>query len=94
MDISKLNALEAYAASRTATGSGLEHVAQSASQAMGDFVQTLQEGERNAIASTNSVAEPHAFVEALVQTELAVQTTVAVRDRVIEAYQEILRMPV
>jgi flagellar hook-basal body complex protein FliE len=28
------------------------------------------------------------------QTELAVQTAVAVRDKVVEAYQEILRMPV
>jgi hypothetical protein len=35
-----------------------------------------------------------AVVEALAQTELAVQTAVAVRDKVVEAYQEILRMPV
>ncbi|MEM9269842.1 MAG: flagellar hook-basal body complex protein FliE, partial [Pseudomonadota bacterium] len=28
------------------------------------------------------------------QTEIAVQTAATVRDRVVEAYQEILRMPV
>ena len=39
-------------------------------------------------------ADPHALVQALAQTELAVQTAVAVRDKVVEAYQEILRMPV
>jgi flagellar hook-basal body complex protein FliE len=39
-------------------------------------------------------ADPHALVEALSQSELAVEAAVAVRDRVVEAYQEILRMPV
>ena len=33
-------------------------------------------------------------VEALAASELAIETAVAVRDRVVEAYQEILRMPV
>ncbi|MFP4570781.1 flagellar hook-basal body complex protein FliE, partial [Rhodosalinus sp.] len=36
----------------------------------------------------------HALVMALAQSELAVQTAVSVRDKVVEAYQEILRMPV
>ena len=31
---------------------------------------------------------------ALAQTELAVETAVTVRNKVVEAYQEILRMPV
>ena len=39
-------------------------------------------------------ADPHALVTALAQTELAVETAVTIRDRVVEAYQEILRMPV
>ena len=39
-------------------------------------------------------ADPHALVEALANTQLAVETAVTVRDRVVEAYQEILRMPV
>jgi flagellar hook-basal body complex protein FliE len=34
------------------------------------------------------------MVMALAQTELAVETAVTIRDRVVEAYQEILRMPV
>ena len=41
-----------------------------------------------------SGADPHALVQALADTELAVQTAVSVRDRVVEAYLEILRMPV
>lgn len=39
-------------------------------------------------------SDPHALVEALTQSELAVETVVAVRNKVVEAYQEILRMPV
>jgi len=33
-------------------------------------------------------------VQALAQTELAVETATTVRDKVVEAYNEILRMPV
>ena len=39
-------------------------------------------------------ADPHALVQALAASELAVDTVVAVRNKVVEAYQEILRMPV
>jgi flagellar hook-basal body complex protein FliE len=39
-------------------------------------------------------ADPHALVQALAQTELAVETAVTVRNKVVEAYQQILKMPV
>ena len=39
-------------------------------------------------------ADPHALVQALANSQLAVETVSTVRDRVVEAYQEILRMPV
>eukprot|EP00581_Thalassiosira_minuscula_P022352 CAMPEP_0184414698 /NCGR_PEP_ID=MMETSP0738-20130409/8212_1 /TAXON_ID=385413 /ORGANISM="Thalassiosira miniscula, Strain CCMP1093" /LENGTH=43 /DNA_ID= /DNA_START= /DNA_END= /DNA_ORIENTATION= len=39
-------------------------------------------------------ADPHTLVQALAQSELAVETAVTVRNKVVEAYQEILRMPV
>lgn len=58
------------------------------------FVQTLQQGEQTAKAAMISGADPHALVQALAQTELAVETAVTLRDKVVEAYQEILRMPV
>jgi flagellar hook-basal body complex protein FliE len=62
--------------------------------AAADFFQTMREGEEVAKAGLAGRADTQAVVEALAQTELAVQTAVAVRDRVVEAYQEILRMPV
>ncbi len=58
------------------------------------FVDTLQAGEAAARTTMISGADPNALVQALAATELAVETAVTVRDRVVEAYQEILRMPV
>ena len=47
-----------------------------------------------ATAAMTGDADPHALVQALAQSELAVETVVALRNKVVEAYQEILRMPV
>ncbi len=59
-----------------------------------DFAATLQESEEVAKQAMTSSADPHTLVQALAQTELAVEAAVAVRNKVVEAYQEILRMPV
>lgn len=59
-----------------------------------DFAKILEQGETTAKEAMSGGADPHALVEALAQSELAVQTAVSVRDKVVEAYQEILRMPV
>lgn len=59
-----------------------------------DFFETMRASEETVKAGLAGRADAHSVVEALAQTELAVQTAVAVRDKVVEAYQEILRMPV
>ena len=59
-----------------------------------DFLATMQNGEDVARASMAGKADPHALVQALAETELAIEAAVTVRDKVVEAYQEILRMPV
>jgi flagellar hook-basal body complex protein FliE len=58
------------------------------------FAETLQHSEQTAKAAMVGNADPHALVQALAATELAVETAVTVRNKVVEAYQEILRMPV
>ncbi len=63
-------------------------------QATKSFADVLASGEATAEKAMTGGVDPHALVEALAQSELAVETTVAVRDKVVEAYQEILRMPV
>lgn len=91
MDITSHIAAQSYGLARPATkpdegGAMLE--------AVGDFAKVLEQGETTAKGALNGSADPHALVEALAQSELAVQTAVTVRDKVVEAYQEILRMPV
>jgi len=62
--------------------------------ALGSFASSLHTAEATVSQSMVSRADPHALVEALAATELAVETAVTVRDKVVEAYLEILRMPV
>jgi|GEM_PF-258400 len=59
-----------------------------------DFAGTLAEAERAAAAALLDRGDTHVLVQAITSSQLAVETAVAVRDRVVEAYQEILRMPV
>jgi len=96
MDIRSTLAAQQYAATRPATApkpvaggteAGIAELAK-------DFAATLTQGEEAAKATMTGGADPHALVQALAQTELAVETAVTMRDKVVEAYQEILRMPV
>ncbi len=96
MDIKALSAVQKYAASRPATepNAGQGGAGDAFQSLARDFATTLQESENIAKAAMTGEADPHALVQALAQTELAVETAVTVRDKVVEAYQEILRMPV
>ena len=58
------------------------------------FVDTLRSAEETARAGLVGRAEPQSVVMALAASEFAVETAVTMRDKVVEAYQEILRMPV
>ncbi len=62
--------------------------------AAAELAATLQQSESTAKAAMVGKADPHALVMALTQTELAVETAATLRDKVVEAYQEILRMSV
>ena len=59
-----------------------------------DTIETLAHGEQTARAAMAGKADPHSVVEALAATEMALEMAVTVRDKVVQAYQEILRMPV
>lgn len=95
MDVRSMFAAQKYEASRSATQPVADGVAaETILNVAKDFAQTLREGEAVAIAATKQDVDPHKLVQALTQSELAVETAVIVRNKVVEAYQEILRMPV
>lgn len=95
MELKSLSAVQNYTLSRPATspveGQGAAAMAAGVAH---DFAATLAKSEQIAQSTMVGNADPHALVQALAQTELAVETAVSVRNKVVEAYQEILRMPV
>ncbi len=97
MDIRTSFAALSYAQARPATAPKPEpggSAAAGLAQLAGSFAETLRTGEATAKAAMTGGADAHALVQALAATELAVETAVTVRNKVVEAYQEILRMPV
>jgi flagellar hook-basal body complex protein FliE len=61
---------------------------------LGNFAANLKQADQAALGTMVTGADPHALVEAIANTQMAVETAVAVRNKVVEAYLEILRMPV
>ena len=96
MDVRSVLAAQKYAAARPATDplEGTSELKQAFQGFAQDFANTIKEGEEIAMQSMTGDADPHSLVQALAQTELAVETAVTIRDKIVEAYQEILRMPV
>jgi flagellar hook-basal body complex protein FliE len=93
MDIKGLSVIQKYAAAKPAMEPASGAMA-AAKDMAADFATTLAQGEDMAKAAMVGDADPHSLVTALAQTELVVETAVTVRNKVVEAYQEILRMPV
>lgn len=82
------------AQSATKTGGAAASGDTSFAELAANFIENMQTNEATVKAGLIGKADPQAVVEALAATEIAVQTAVTVRDKVVEAYQEILRMPV
>ena len=63
-------------------------------QAVQGVVESGKVADTKAMDMVNGRGDMVDVVTALSQTELAMDTMVAVRDRVISAYEEIMRMPI
>ena len=57
-------------------------------------VDTLRKGEAMSAKAVTGEADMIAVVQAVSAAEITVQTAVALRDRMVSAYQEIMRMPI
>ncbi len=96
MDIRNTLASQSYATAKTAVAPSAKQggIEAGFAQMAGSFTNTLMQGEQTARAAMTGGADPHSLVAALASSQMAVETVATVRDRVVEAYQEILRMPV
>ncbi len=63
-------------------------------KALTEMRTTVESGERAAADAMAGRGDLQSVVEALTATEMALETTVVIRDKVVEAYQEIMRMPI
>ncbi|MFD2739574.1 flagellar hook-basal body complex protein FliE [Sulfitobacter aestuarii] len=59
-----------------------------------ETLQTIRAGDASAVAGLQGQLTTQQVVEATMAMESAVKVSTAVRDRVVEAYQEVLRMAV
>lgn len=103
MPVSAINAATAYAkAAKSGAGEGL---AARPSAGAGDFAALVKDAlgsaatggktaETTAAQALTGQAEMNEVVLAVANAEMALQTVVAVRDKVVQAYQDILRMPI
>lgn len=101
LNLAVVDAISAYndAAKRLGTP-GLEAPAQDGAS-FADMLKDTAQGaidvgkasEQQSIASVGKQAELADIITAVTNAEVTLQTVVAVRDRVIQAYQEIMRMP-
>lgn len=60
--------------------------------AVADAAETLRQGEAASIRGLRGEASVQEVVRAVMAAETTLQTVVAVRDKVVQAYQDLLRM--
>ena len=94
MDFKTALASQAYGALKRAAPQAQNPQQNPLGAKVADFAATVQRGEQVAQAAALGQADTQSLVEALAQSQLAIETAVAVRDKVVEAYQEIMRMPI
>jgi flagellar hook-basal body complex protein FliE len=62
--------------------------------ALNNVVETGKAAEQTGMAGIVGKTDPVNVVTAVAETELALETMVSIRDKVVAAYEEILRMPI
>ena len=60
----------------------------------GSAIESLSKAETETLKAATGQADIAEVVIAMSQAEITLQTVVALRDRVVQAYQEIMRMPI
>lgn len=93
-----LQALQAYRTTQGDAGAG----AAPGAGGFGDMLQSALKGvvdqghaaDQQSMAAISGHGNLLDVVSAVSKAELSLQTTIAVRDRVVQAYQDIMRMPI
>ncbi len=78
-------------AAQSKGGTGFSEMLREASESA---VSSLREGDSISLQAAAGTADINDVIMAVGKAEMTLQTVVTIRDRVIQAYQEILRMPI
>jgi flagellar hook-basal body complex protein FliE len=73
---------------------GSESFGKMLQDAAGSTMNTLKQGEAASMQAVTGNADLASVTQAVTDAQVALQTVVAVRDRVISAYQDIIKMPI
>lgn len=101
VNISQVAAAYARAASdatnlgaATESGPTGESFGEIIARSLGDAARATRDSEQISMQAVVNQADLNDIVTAVTNAEITLQTVVSIRDRVIQAYQEILRMPI
>ena len=103
MTVNPIAAAAAYARpTQDVTAKGIEAPARDPAQSFADLVgnavstviETGRQGEAMTAKAVSGDADLRQVVIAVTNAEVTLQTAIAIRDRVIEAYQDIMRMSI
>lgn len=104
MEISSSAAIRGYGAARNVLGPtaqpkgvatpGKADDGNMLAKGMESFSDTLKAVEDTTQSYAAGQSDAQSVVQALANAEMALETAVTVRNRVVEAYQELLRMPI
>jgi flagellar hook-basal body complex protein FliE len=93
LTVTPSGAAQAYA--RSAAGSSTESgFGATLARALEGVVETGRQADTQSLAALNGSGNFTEVATAVSRAELALQSAVAIRDKVVQAYQDVMRMPI
>lgn len=89
-----LGTVDGVSGAASVSGTGKASFGQAFQKAMSNAVSTIKGGEQAMMGGLEGRLGSQEVVNAVLAAEHTLQTVVAIRDRAVNAYQEILRMPI
>lgn len=85
---------QSLGAGRESGGAGATSFSEMVREAAGNAVDTMRQADKAAEAGLTGQADTQKVVEAALELESTVRIAVSMRDKFVQAYQEVMRMPI
>lgn len=94
MTVSPLAAVQAYAQTQTGSPGASGDFGAALESSIQDAIQAGETADKAATQTLTDHGDLTQVVTAISRAELTLQTATAIRDRVVQAYQDIMKMPI